>query len=128
MNLQDILTIGDGGCERYLRRIWRPLVFLYHSIDGIAKQTHDGLTEHVRIAVQGHRITRQVEDGLDVILLLLLGEVVIHHLLVLLQHRQQVHVDIATSTVFQHLFHSLEGTCGVLSVLVYILQVLSQHV
>lgn len=69
----------------------------------------------------------QGEVHADAVLLAFLGEEVVEHVLVLLEHGQQVHADISSGTVLQHFFHSLEDAGGVLSVLVDGLQVLCHH-
>ena len=74
-----------------------------NGIDGIAQEVHDGLAEHVGIAVEHHCFCGQGEYHLDMILLYLLGELLSKHLLTLLEHGPQVHVHVAACAVFQHL-------------------------
>ena len=82
------------------------------------QQIHDGLVERGGIAVQGHCTVRQGKCCLNMILLFLFGEIVFEHLLILSKHRQEVSINKSACPVFQHFFHSLEGTGGVLAILI----------
>ena len=90
MDLQDIILIGDDGSEtdhgvsKFVPMIL--LRFLHHGIDGIVQKIDDGLAEHIRVAVQRHRVFWQVKGRLDAILFLLLGIVLRNLFLHLLQH------------------------------------------
>ena len=62
------------------------LRFLHHGIDSIVQKIDDGLAEHIRVAVQRHRVLWQVKGCLDAILFLLLSVAFRKLFLNLLQH------------------------------------------
>ena len=97
------------------------LRLLYHGMDGVVQQAHDGPAEHVRIAMKGHRLCRQSDREADVVLLLLLGEGVVEHFLIPLKHRQEVHIHIAAYAVFQYFSHGFQHVGGRLAVLLHML-------
>ena len=90
MDLQDIFLISDDGSEtdHGVRKLVPMILlrFLHHGIDSIVQKIDDGLAEHIRVAVQRHRVLWQVKGCLDAILFLLLGIVLRNLFLHLLQH------------------------------------------
>ena len=125
--LHDVVTVGDGGRKRDFRQEGCLLGFFHYGINGIFQQAHDSLAQQGWVAMQRHSFGGQCEHRAEVVLLLLFGEITVEHLLALLQHWQQIHIRIASRPVFQHIFHRLQYTGGVLAVLFYVLVVFPQH-